>query len=65
MMALAALYFLFGLLKYVMNFDSETERSDGRKHMIWGIIGLFIMLSVFGIIDFITDTIGVNKPFPL
>ena len=57
-LALAALYFVYGVFMFVKNYDSETGRSDGKKHLIYGIIGLAIMLSVNGIITLIRTTFG-------
>ncbi len=60
--ALAVLLFLFGLLQFMANAGSEEGRELGKRHMINGLIGLFIMVSVFGIMKFITDTFGFKKP---
>ena len=62
LMALASMQFIWGLLKYVKDSDNDETRQDGKRHMFYGIIGLAIMISVFGIISFIADTIGVAAP---
>ncbi len=49
MFAIAVLFFLYGVLEFVAGAGNEDKRTQGKRHMIWGIIGLFIMLSVFGI----------------
>ncbi len=54
--ALAAVYFLFGLIKFIINADDSTKRADGRKHMIYGIIGLIIMTGAKGILEFVDNT---------
>jgi len=56
---LAVVYFLWGIFKFVSNDEGGTEREEGKKSMMWGIIGLFIMISVWGIIGFIKTTIDV------
>jgi hypothetical protein len=33
-------------------------RNEGKAHMVWGLVGLFIILSVGGIIGFFNDTVG-------
>lgn len=60
--ALAVLLFLWGLLQFMANAGSEEGREVGKRHMINGLIGLFIMISVFGIMQFITNTFGFKKP---
>jgi len=56
-LALAVLYFLWGVFEYVRDYDSEEAKSKGAKHMLWGIIGIFIMVTAFGILNLIGDTI--------
>ena len=49
LMALALVYFVFGVYKFVAGSASSTERAIGAQHMIWGIIGLFIMLTALAL----------------
>jgi phosphotransferase system glucose/maltose/N-acetylglucosamine-specific IIC component len=60
--ALAIMLFLWGLLQFMANAGSEEGREIGKRHMINGLIGLFIMISVYGIMNFITNTFGFKKP---
>ncbi|HVU06375.1 MAG TPA: hypothetical protein VHE10_01075 [Candidatus Paceibacterota bacterium] len=57
--AAAVVYFLWGVFKYIQAADDPDERIQGGKHIIWSVIGLFIMISVWGIIAVIKRTIGV------
>ena len=58
--ALAMVYFMYGLIKYLLNPDNEEVRKGSKQHMLWGIIGMFIMISVFGIMSLIMNTLGVT-----
>jgi len=60
LIGLALVYFLYGVMIFLMNFDDESERERGKRHMIWGIAGLFIMIGVFGIIEIFADTFGID-----
>lgn len=53
--ALAAIIFIFGVVEFILNADNEDKRAQGKKHIVWGIIGLFIMFSVWGIIEIIMN----------
>jgi hypothetical protein len=55
---LAVIYFLWGVFEFVRNAESSEERKKGGMHMLWGAIGLFIMISAYGIINLILGTIG-------
>ena len=41
--------------------DNEEEREKGKKNMLWGIIGMTIMVGVFGIITIILNTFGISS----
>lgn len=58
--ALAVILFFYGVAKFLFYSENDDKRKEGRSHMIWGIIGMFIMVSVFGIIRLIMDTLGVG-----
>ncbi|MBI5400925.1 MAG: hypothetical protein HZB12_02330 [Candidatus Yonathbacteria bacterium] len=58
LIAVAVGYFLFGLMEFVRNQDNDEAQTDGKRHMLWGIIGLAIMFSVYGILSLINNTVG-------
>ncbi|OHA59892.1 MAG: hypothetical protein A2589_02525 [Candidatus Vogelbacteria bacterium RIFOXYD1_FULL_46_19] len=57
---LALLYFMYGVAVFIVNGDNDVKRREGASHMLWGVIGLFVMVSVFGIMKIICTTIGCN-----
>ena len=59
LMAVAFIIFLWGLVSYFQNIDNAEERSQGIRHMIWGVVGLVIMISFKGIINIITNFLGL------
>ncbi len=59
----ALIYFVIGLFK-LMRKDDSKALEEGKQHVLWGIVGMAIMVSVFGIMSFITTTIGVGKVDP-
>jgi len=56
--------FLWGITKYIFKGDSEGEREKGKQFMIWGIVGLFVMFGVWGIIELLGNTFGVDTTIP-
>ncbi len=63
--AFALVIFLWGVFQYVWMEDSDNAKEQGRKHMFWGLIGLFVMFSAFAIMQLIAGTIGVPVPPPV
>ena len=58
--ALAVVYFLYG----VMNQANEEKKTSGKSHMIWGIVGITIMIGVWAIMGMILSTLGINYIHP-
>lgn len=58
--AVAVLVFLYGVFTYIRQSDSEDGRATGARHILSGVFGMFIMISVFGIINLILNSIGVS-----
>ncbi|XKT74181.1 MAG: hypothetical protein ACJKTH_02370 [Patescibacteria group bacterium UBA2163] len=56
LMALAVVYFLWGAAQLVLNGGSEEGRKKGKDALLWGLIGLFIMVAVFGILRVVVGT---------
>ena len=58
--ALALVFFIWGAARFIWKNDSDTEREIGAQHMIWGVVGMFIMVSVWGILWIIVNTFGID-----
>ena len=63
--ALAVLYFFWGLAQYVLYSGDEGKKEEGRNIMIYGIIALFVMVSVWGLIGILQRTFGVQDQPPI
>lgn len=61
MFAVAIVVFIWGIVEMVMHGDDSGAREKGRNHMLAGLIGIVIMLSAWGIIYFISNTISPGR----
>ncbi len=61
--AAALVLFFWGVLQFIRGAGDEKSRETGKEHMIWGIVGMAIMVSVFAIISLATGQIGVTPDF--
>jgi hypothetical protein len=59
--ALATAYFIYGVIRYFFSPDNEEVRKSSKSSMLWGIIGMFIMVAVWGIMSLILDTLGESR----
>lgn len=56
----ALIYFMYGVVEFVLNRDKDEKRTEGKQHMIWGVVGMAIMVSAFGIINLLMSTVGAK-----
>lgn len=61
LLALAVIYFFWGLVKFIKSAGDPKAREEGKGVMIWGVIAIFVMVSVFGIINWLGDTTGLDS----
>lgn len=59
LIAVAVVFFIIGVLQYIMGSAEEAKKS-GRAKMVNGLIGLFVIIAFWGIIALITTTFGVG-----
>jgi hypothetical protein len=60
--ALAMVLFFWGIFQYFIKSDDGAKRAEGAQSILWGIVGMFIMVSVWGIIRFVLSSINVQSP---
>ena len=53
--ALAVVMFIWGVLKYITAGESEDKIREGRNYIIYGIIGIFVMVSVWGLVNILVN----------
>ncbi len=58
---IAFLFFIYGCAKYIMNAGNDQAREEGKKHIMYGFIGLVVMLSAFAILSISANTFGLGK----
>lgn len=56
----AILAFFWGLIKYLFSGGGE-DKSEGLKLMFYGVIAIFVMVSIWGIIRLLQNTFGVTQ----
>lgn len=61
MFAVAVVMFLYGMLEFILNQQNEEKRTVGKSHMMWGVIGITIMIGVWGILGFMVRTLGISN----
>jgi len=60
--SLALLLFFWGMVKYIRS-EGVDGKAEGRKIMIWGVIALFVMSCIWGIVYFIGEELGLEGEY--
>jgi len=57
--AIAFIVFLWGVYRYlILGAANEEKRKEGQQFVMWGLIGFFIMVSVWGILNLLVNSLG-------
>jgi hypothetical protein len=60
LIVLAVVYFIWGVAGYVISKDEEAKKR-GKDKMIYGIIGLVVIVAMWGLVSIVTTSFGVNQ----
>jgi hypothetical protein len=59
--SLGLLAFFWGLAKFIINAGGDAKtHQEGRNLMVWGLVALFLMVSIWGIIRFLQGEFGFS-----
>lgn len=65
LIGLAVFVIIFGVFKFILNAANEEERKAARSYIFWGVIGVFVMISIWGLVNILYDTFWLtNNPLP-
>ncbi len=61
--AVGLLIFVWGLVEFLWGLSSESDKKeDGKRHMFWGIVGMFVIVSAYAILKVIAGLVGGSIP---
>mgnify|MGYP003424279303 CR=1 FL=1 len=60
LITLSIVLFIIGVIKYISKADEPAEREEGRNFMIYGLVALFVMVSIWGLVGIIQGTFGLG-----
>ena len=59
MVLVALAYFITGVVMYIGE-NEDTKRKEKKQKMFWGLVGLFVMLSVWTLVFVIANTYNIS-----
>jgi len=54
--ALTLIWFFWGIIQYVLKADNEEKQTEARSYMIYAVIGMFVMFSIWGLVNLVRNT---------
>jgi hypothetical protein len=60
LVTLALATFFWGLVRYLFHLGGEKGAEQGKHLMIYGVVALFVMVSVWGLVAFIQNFFNIN-----
>ncbi len=59
-MVVAVAVFLWGIIRYITSAGDEEKQKSSRNYIIYGLIGIFVMVAFWGIITVVANSFGVG-----
>ena len=60
LIVLAIAFFLYGVIQYYINPNNIAERDKAKDYILWALIGLFVIVSFWGLIEILRGTFGIT-----
>ena len=64
LIAFAVIYIIFQAIRFIMKGDSPEDRKTIGNGLMWGIVGLFVILSIWGLVRILTNTFRTDNNAP-
>jgi hypothetical protein len=56
---LCLIYFSWGVAQYIKNSDSAKASEQAKNVMVWGLVGLFVAVSIWGLVALLKDELDI------
>jgi uncharacterized membrane protein len=64
--AVALLFFVFGIVKYLTHGDNAAKRTESAQTITYGLIALFVLITVWSLVQLLQESLvggsGLNIP---
>lgn len=57
LVALSLLYFFWGISSFILKSGEKDARKEGKERMVWGLVALFVIVSVAGLLTIVQNTL--------
>ena len=64
LVALAVIFIVYNVVWYMIRPDGSDSRREAGTSILWGLIGLFVIVSIWGIVNILTNTFSTDSNVP-
>jgi hypothetical protein len=64
LVGIAVFIIIWGIFKYIASAAEEEKRAEARLFIVWGIIGIFAMVSVWGFVNIMVNSFNLSTRAP-
>ena len=64
LVGLGVFVIIWGIFTYITHSAEEEKRTEARQYIVYGIIGIFLMLSVWGLVTILRNTFSLTNETP-
>lgn len=65
LIAFAVIWIIFNVVRFIVSGDNEEKRKAYQGAILWGIVGLFVILSIWGLVRILTNTFRTDTNAPV
>ena len=58
---LAVLFFFYGVARFILASGDAKAREEGKSIMIYGVIAIAVMASIWGLVIYLQNTLGIEN----
>lgn len=64
-MAITLVIFIWGIFKLLVSGKDSKEREKAKGYIVWGVVALAVMVSVWGLVNLMISTFGFGYASPM
>lgn len=64
LIAFAVIWIIWNVIRYIMNAEDPEKRGQIGSAILWGIVGLFVILSIWGLVRILSNTFRTDSTAP-
>ena len=60
LISIAVIWFVWQVIMFTISND-EDKRKEAKSGIVWGVIGLFVIICMWGLVKFVETTLGIDE----